>query len=70
MFTSRVYILSPLAPQTRKAKGPAFLFVCCLEADGKTGLRIKGEIQIALTTAQTRNRALRKKNKNKKNAAL
>lgn len=46
MFTSRVYILSPLAPQTRKAKGPAFLFVYCLEADGKTGLRIKGKFKL------------------------
>lgn len=46
MFTSRVYIIGPSAPCTRKAKGPAILFVCCLEADGKTGLRIKGKFKL------------------------
>lgn len=46
MFTSRVYIISPLAPQTRKAKGPAFLFVCCLEREGNKGVRIKGKFKL------------------------
>lgn len=47
MFTSRVYIISPLAPQTRKAKGPAFLFVCAAwKGRGNKGLRTEGKFKL------------------------
>lgn len=50
IFTSTVYIIlciiSHFGLQARKAKGPAFLFVSCLEEDRKTGLRIKGKFKL------------------------
>lgn len=52
MFTSLFYITNPLAQQTRKTKGPAFLFVCCWEVEGKTCLRSDRKLESRSRTVE------------------